>query len=115
MYRFLRCGSRFRGGGLSRWRWGSCLLALDAGDEPVEALGEALALGRAGLLDGPLAVADVGEAEGLGDVLGPEGALLVLLVGEDEEDGVLELLLLCLLYTSPSPRDQRGSRMPSSA
>ena len=25
------------------------------------------------------------------------------------------LLLDCLLYTSPSPRDQRGSRMPSSA
>ena len=24
-------------------------------------------------------------------------------------------LLPCLLYTSPSPRDQRGSRMPSSA
>ena len=24
-------------------------------------------------------------------------------------------LLSCLLYTSPSPRDQRGSRMPSSA
>ena len=23
--------------------------------------------------------------------------------------------MLCLLYTSPSPRDQRGSRMPSSA
>ena len=23
--------------------------------------------------------------------------------------------LSCLLYTSPSPRDQRGSRMPSSA
>ena len=22
---------------------------------------------------------------------------------------------ICLLYTSPSPRDQRGSRMPSSA
>ena len=28
-------------------------------------------------------------------------------VAEEEED--------CLLYTSPSPRDQRGSRMPSSA
>ena len=27
----------------------------------------------------------------------------------------LEQLLICLLYTSPSPRDQRGSRMPSSA
>ena len=25
------------------------------------------------------------------------------------------ILLTCLLYTSPSPRDQRGSRMPSSA
>ena len=24
-------------------------------------------------------------------------------------------IYLCLLYTSPSPRDQRGSRMPSSA
>ena len=25
------------------------------------------------------------------------------------------VLTICLLYTSPSPRDQRGSRMPSSA
>ena len=33
--------------------------------------------------------------------------------------GIAEVLLnhgyTCLLYTSPSPRDQRGSRMPSSA
>ena len=28
---------------------------------------------------------------------------------------VRELYITCLLYTSPSPRDQRGSRMPSSA
>ena len=28
---------------------------------------------------------------------------------------VLDLDMDCLLYTSPSPRDQRGSRMPSSA
>ena len=27
----------------------------------------------------------------------------------------VELSMSCLLYTSPSPRDQRGSRMPSSA
>ena len=27
----------------------------------------------------------------------------------------LEEYINCLLYTSPSPRDQRGSRMPSSA
>ena len=26
-----------------------------------------------------------------------------------------EQFIICLLYTSPSPRDQRGSRMPSSA
>ena len=26
-----------------------------------------------------------------------------------------EITYVCLLYTSPSPRDQRGSRMPSSA
>ena len=32
-------------------------------------------------------------------------------------DGLLEEIydITCLLYTSPSPRDQRGSRMPSSA
>ena len=30
-------------------------------------------------------------------------------------DEILGLLYVCLLYTSPSPRDQRGSRMPSSA
>ena len=29
--------------------------------------------------------------------------------------GHVALHLTCLLYTSPSPRDQRGSRMPSSA
>ena len=27
----------------------------------------------------------------------------------------IEWFKVCLLYTSPSPRDQRGSRMPSSA
>ena len=27
----------------------------------------------------------------------------------------LQVVKACLLYTSPSPRDQRGSRMPSSA
>ena len=29
--------------------------------------------------------------------------------------GCMVTMLICLLYTSPSPRDQRGSRMPSSA
>ena len=30
-------------------------------------------------------------------------------------ESTLAVSLTCLLYTSPSPRDQRGSRMPSSA
>ena len=36
------------------------------------------------------------------------------LVWFDELQQLAELYF-CLLYTSPSPRDQRGSRMPSSA
>ena len=38
-------------------------------------------------------------------------------VGAHHQNGVAErgLKTICLLYTSPSPRDQRGSRMPSSA
>ena len=32
-----------------------------------------------------------------------------------QNSNVFGLDRLCLLYTSPSPRDQRGSRMPSSA
>ena len=43
----------------------------------------------------------------------PQGATLF-----KEGDRVPFLCLVykgCLLYTSPSPRDQRGSRMPSSA
>ena len=35
-------------------------------------------------------------------------------VGAADIDGP-EALLLCLLYTSPSPRDRQKSRMPSSA
>ena len=38
------------------------------------------------------------------------------MVREHMEDGQnIEHYRVCLLYTSPSPRDQRGSRMPSSA
>ena len=34
---------------------------------------------------------------------------------EHLQEQLLEQLLDCLLYTSPSPRDPIGSRMPSSA
>ena len=34
---------------------------------------------------------------------------------EKPQEGEVVAVGPCLLYTSPSPRDQRGSRMPSSA
>ena len=37
------------------------------------------------------------------------------MMASDEARGVARRIYTCLLYTSPSPRDQRGSRMPSSA
>ena len=43
-----------------------------------------------------------------------DGAKTVRLTGEGKSTA-MEHLKTCLLYTSPSPRDQRGSRMPSSA
>ena len=36
-------------------------------------------------------------------------------LGAAELEGVVEQILDCLLYTSPSPRDRTRSRMPSSA
>ena len=35
--------------------------------------------------------------------------------GQNLNEHMMEKYRICLLYTSPSPRDQRGSRMPSSA
>ena len=48
------------------------------------------------------------------------GAALILVsllfrLALQQRAGEVGLLKACLLYTSPSPRDQRGSRMPSSA
>ena len=38
-----------------------------------------------------------------------------LLKKAEQEPKNLEMYMLCLLYTSPSPRDRTRSRMPSSA
>ena len=52
---------------------------------------------------------------------GPDGILPEIIVfrGQTLRNYLLEIFnnfwASCLLYTSPSPRDQRGSRMPSSA
>ena len=36
-----------------------------------------------------------------------------LLLKRAENNNIKKEFISCLLYTSPSPRDQRGSRMPS--
>ena len=41
--------------------------------------------------------------------------MLAVLRSATSQQGVDGRRIVCLLYTSPSPRDQRGSRMPSSA
>ena len=46
---------------------------------------------------------------------GVEKEYLVSVEGSPSRGALRELREGCLLYTSPSPRDQRGSRMPSSA
>ena len=43
------------------------------------------------------------------------GYLLSTLMAVKAHDKKLMVRMLCLLYTSPSPRDKRQSRMPSSA
>ena len=43
--------------------------------------------------------------------LSRKGELTVIVIATEEKAYIFD----CLLYTSPSPRDQRGSRMPSSA
>ena len=48
--------------------------------------------------------------------VGTASVLNVILIADNTlEEVVVVGYSACLLYTSPSPRDQRGSRMPSSA
>jgi len=61
--------------------------------EPVKTLIETVTGGGAGRLHVPLAGADVMEAELVGDLGDRHGLREILLVGEDEEDGVAELVL----------------------
>ena len=48
-------------------------------------------------------------------LLNENGEVVEQKIGQVHEQDIETWLKDCLLYTSPSPRDQRGSRMPSSA
>ena len=79
---------------------------------PLDAAGDLLAR----LLADPAALtARQHEADRLITSSGAAGRLLGLATQTPDVVEVLEDLLTCLLYTSPSPRDRTRSRMPSSA
>ena len=94
--------------------------------EATTRLGEAIAPllepGEAVLLYGPLGMGKSTLARGLiraltrpdEDVPSPTFTLVQFYESEPPI-AHFDLYRPCLLYTSPSPRDQRGSRMPSSA
>ena len=78
--------------------------------------GSSLAMMDAGV---PLKAPVAGIAMGLIKE-GEEFAVLTDILGDEDHLGDMDFKVAgtpegCLLYTSPSPRDQRGSRMPSSA
>ena len=81
--------------------WNHGMLANDEGFSALDAGGNALDMIEAGAR---LVEAD---AEGLSVGIG----------GLPDRDGnvTLDACIICLLYTSPSPRDRTRSRMPSSA
>ena len=62
-------------------------------------------------------LAHFGQIDNLTNVVGiGRGDTSALRITEEVWDTMMDVnLKSCLLYTSPSPRDQRGSRMPSSA
>ena len=67
---------------------------------------------------GNTVISEVTVAKAYGGMRGIKG-LTCETSAVSADDGLIirgyPLLDICLLYTSPSPRDQRGSRMPSSA
>ena len=75
-----------------------------------------------GVIDGPTVTGDLTPARGNTAYDGDTDIALITTdlteaVSPGEEFVVTFTVTVnpCLLYTSPSPRDQRGSRMPSSA
>lgn len=66
----------------------------DAYHQPVHALIHAATIHSRACHDAPVAIPQLTEPEGLGDLARALGARLVLLVGKDKECGVFELLLV---------------------
>ena len=67
-----------------------------------------------GIQNAAQSMANSAELFAAGSPEGIPSGVPVISLPEMDHDGRRQLIH-CLLYTSPSPRDQRGSRMPSSA
>ena len=80
---------------------------LGTGDLLLDVEGDASQIASGTIDAGGLAL----QVEGV-TVLNEDNDISVLAINSN---GAVEVSNFCLLYTSPSPRDQRGSRMPSSA
>ena len=66
----------------------------------------------------PLTAEDWDQISSMNDDMGSQAMRVIALLARrvNENEDVEDIKAMdCLLYTSPSPRDQRGSRMPSSA
>ena len=77
--------------------------------------------GGAGGVHGAMSTTDIAWRITSSDVAQPlelllvEQAAVVLMTSLFVEEAAAMVLMTCLLYTSPSPRDNLPSRMPSSA
>ena len=68
-----------------------------------------------GLAKSAVAVSVNGVQRDLHDVIEGDASVSIITIDSDEGIEIMRHTLTCLLYTSPSPRDKRQSRMPSSA
>ena len=80
-----------------RWRGRALgyLLSLVEGDgQPVQTFVQAVASGGAAGLDVPLSVSEAVQTQLVGHLGGTHGVGQILLVGEDQEDGLTQLVLV---------------------
>ena len=98
----------------------SNMMGLDIGPETIKLFSKVLSKAGTILWNGPMGVFEKKDFEnGTKEIAKLLSELkdenIITIVGGGDSASAIRKFSTCLLYTSPSPRDQRGSRMPSSA